>query len=353
MPKVSYRPIVQPTFGLISERSHAHRDSTAMMVVKPESLSPHRRLQTNLGQRFVCTLATMEHIARLNVDDEHGSHHNDSHHENNKTDSTPPAVVVAALPRPQDEIAPHLKPRRMSVPTTEHLASSRPPPRRSMPSIVPPATAIPTTTKKNRKKRRKKRIKRTWKTSHATWTRHATTSECQTLERPSSLRKLNILHKLNDLKPVASVVAARRNIATISTSPDLVLGGADDDLSEPSSESEDSVGDQDAPMEPSKIGALEESPARKITIDMRLTVDPPRPPSPPRQRDQGVHGLKTPADDKPTKPCKLNHAATFIMPEMTLWLKKCGMFKVKPKRDVVLTMDDQVKQIKRPAALTH
>ncbi|KAG9403575.1 hypothetical protein AC1031_006218 [Aphanomyces cochlioides] len=353
MPKVSYRPTVQPTFGLISERSHAHHDSTAMAVVKRESLSPHRRLQTNLGQRFVCMLATVEHIAHLNVDDEHGSHHNDSHHENKKADSASAAVAVAALPRPQDEIDPPSIPRRMSVPT-EHLASLRPPPRRSMPSIVPPATTIPTTTKKKRKKRRKKRIKRTWKTSHATWTRHATTSECQTLERPSSLRKLDILHKLNDLKPIASVVASRRYIATISTSPDLVLGGADDDLSEPSSESGESVHDQDAPMEPPKIAALEESPARKITINMRLTVDPPRPPSPPRQRDEVVHGLKTPtADDKPTKPCKLNHVATFITPEMTVWLKKCGMFKVKPKRDVVLTMEDQVKQIKRPAALTH
>ncbi|KAF0694109.1 Aste57867_14995 [Aphanomyces stellatus] len=289
-------------------------------------VSPHRRLQsTEEGQRFVRMIAMMEAVAHFNVDD------------NGK------GIQQVESPVTHDLV---VKSSPMEI---QHVSNQSPPAPRGLPSppamptihanVVPMLNLDP----KKTKKKKRRRVKRTWKTSHATW---VAVDERAPLERASCLRRLELLDALRQLKPPIAAPAAspghptRQGIqrplyTTITVVSDDTTRGVADTLSLHSG----SIAT--APSPPPSPPSLP-SP-HKITIDMRLSVDPPKPPSPRVvvDDDDMDAGEKIPsfnlsvpvpvATHTVVDGPKFHHVATVITPEMAAWLKKSGMFQVRSR----------------------
>ncbi|ETV75670.1 hypothetical protein H257_10062 [Aphanomyces astaci] len=401
--KVSFHSVKQPTFGLISENTRAEHAvrRAATKAATSSNLSPHRRLKSNLGQRFVRMMATMATLANLNLHDDQGenepavaipSSNNTLAVQGEKpTSSSVNTSATVRHPHGPTSFLKHSFPIDEPQPTA-HQGSDPWQPESTARSPPVPALALPATQVKSKKRRRKARVKRTWKTSHATWSQGHVDVNVTTYNRESELRKLEMLHTLSTLQPPTlvhlpaaemSVMAATRCSKSYTTithtrNPNDQDNCANDDLSQPS----DIISGMSMisqPQSPSPRHSPELHQPKTITIEMRLTLDPPRPPSPPIRNDidQSVlqrpqhpqpdpqvraptfmHppikenvALKAPQLHPPNKtdipspnavvPKLLRHTPTAITRDMATWLRQSGLFKCKPRHELHLTMADQ------------
>ncbi|ETW06774.1 hypothetical protein H310_02932 [Aphanomyces invadans] len=376
--KVAFRPIQQPSFGLISESSRVEHVVRQASGPPPSTLSPHRRLRTDLGQRFVRMMATLTALAHSHLRD----------------DTTMPTIDV-----PPVQLAPHTNappPRRMRDATPSCTKECTPTDKPLQPEASaaavdqvhdegrgPPVPALVLASTSTKKRRRKRRVKRTWKTSHATWCpSQADANNISAYNRESELRKLELLHTLSTLQHPSllrsSSRASVRGASTRSKSSYTTITCphddgmyADDTLSQPSDCMASIEGSRQEPLD----GPPPSPQPKTITIEIRLKLDPPRPPSPPTasnsslQRTQQTKTASTsppssvasasspslrpvesttldqaPSPNAPTLPApKLHrHTPTVITREMAAWLRQHGLFKVKPRHELQLTMADQL-----------
>ncbi|OQS08027.1 hypothetical protein THRCLA_00002 [Thraustotheca clavata] len=261
------RIVTPPSFGLICDGARKQQEPI-------EYHKPKDYLHTGLGQRFVSMISDMAALAHLNLSD---------------SDDGPIEPIDT-------------KPQEISQENQLQEITLEARPRINIPGP------------KKVRRRRRNRIKRTWKTSHATWTNEPTVDPYSILERESAIERNQFLSELSRLKPNNNGrVRVVKRKEKQKTPP-----------SRYSSSSSSSNSCEDVPIPQPKKTAV--APTRS------------KAPSPP----------KAPVEEPvvvPAKEPKLVHIPTLITPDMVQWLRNSGMFSIKPKSQVAWTYEEQLQSL--------
>ncbi|KDO29483.1 hypothetical protein SPRG_06022 [Saprolegnia parasitica CBS 223.65] len=171
---------------------------------------------------------------------------------------------------------------------------------------------------KQLKRRKRRRPKRTWKTSHATWTGTPSVDPFFVLQYDSAIERATSLAELAKLQPVSHArLPARAMVAPCHRAQ--------------SNHSSSSMS-SDEPAVAAPPRAPRPNPLPKPSM------------SPPQEAKaaEATTPVENNADDDASLPAKLLHVPTVLTPDMIQWLRNSGMFAMKPRSQVAWARDAQL-----------
>ncbi|EQC37349.1 hypothetical protein SDRG_05566 [Saprolegnia diclina VS20] len=279
MPKVRFVEAPPPSFGLVGDAARARVPEPTRAPPPPPTL-----LASTHGQRFVAMVRAMTELAHLNLSD------------NEATEAPPPASLPPA--EEPDAAAPHE-------------------------TILYPRIKIPGP--KQLKRRKRRRPKRTWETSHATWTGTPSVDPFFVLQYDSAIERASSLAELDKLRPVSRAKLPARAMV------------ASHHRAHSNHSSSSSSTSSDEPSEP----AIAPSAPRPTPLPKPFVSHPPKVKVVEATTVVGNNA----EDDVVSPPSKLLHVPTVLTPEMVQWLRNSGMFVTKPRSQVAWTRDGQLAHV--------